>query len=427
MATRRLIRPKQTCAVTCMRVNHPTVAWTGPYCIRHLCRAQQHFLARLFTCGLTFGAAVPPLHNRSSQVWLKAARCVIFSQTILAAVLLSACKPTPAEPAQRPLPAMSVRVIAPGRGPITRFVTLPGEIKPYQQATLYAKVAGYLKTIAVDKGDRVKEGVLLAEIEVPELVAERAKDKAELEVAEVDFKRLSQSQNRAPDLVMPQSVDEARGRQEIARANLERTETLLNYAKIVAPFSGVITRRLVDPGAFIPAATSGGPAQSAAIVVLTDFNRVRVQVAVPEAEASLVRVEQPVKLAVEGLPGKMFEGKVTRYSYALDDASKTMLTEIELPNPSLELRPGMYATVKLGVERKENALLVPVEALLTEKVGASLFVLNDHKAKKVRVQPGFNDGTNVDIVTGLNPTQAVIVVGKQTLNDGQPVTVSEAK
>jgi membrane fusion protein (multidrug efflux system) len=304
---------------------------------------------------------------------------------------------------------------------------LPGEIKPYQQATLYAKVAGYLKTIAVDKGDRVKEGVLLAEIEVPELVAERAKDKAELEVAEVDFKRLSQSQNRAPDLVMPQSVDEARGRQEIARANLERTETLLNYAKIVAPFSGVITRRLVDPGAFIPAATSGGPAQSAAIVVLTDFNRVRVQVAVPEAEASLVRVEQPVKLAVEGLPGKMFEGKVTRYSYALDDASKTMLTEIELPNPSLELRPGMYATVKLGVERKENALLVPVEALLTEKVGASLFVLNDHKAKKVRVQPGFNDGTNVDIVTGLNPTQAVIVVGKQTLNDGQPVTVSEAK
>jgi membrane fusion protein (multidrug efflux system) len=341
--------------------------------------------------------------------------------------LFSSCKPASDEPKQRAAPPLAVKVVTPKRGAITRFVTLPGEIKPYQQATLYAKVAGYLKTITVDKGDQIKEGTLLAEIEVPELIAQRSRYKAEVEVADIDFKRLSESQNKAPDLVVPQTVDDARGKLDVAKANLEGTETLLNYARIIAPFSGIITRRFVDPGAFIPAATSGSTAQSAAIVTLTDFSRVRLQVAVPEVEASLVATGQPVKLTVEGLPNRTFEGTVTRYSYALDEASKTMLAEIELPNPKLELRPGMYATVKIGIERKEDALLLPTDALLTEKAGASVFVLSENKAKKTPVQPGFNDGVHVEILKGVNPDQQVILAGKQQPNDGQPVTISEGK
>ena len=337
------------------------------------------------------------------------------------------CKPSTDEPAQKPAPPLAVKVTTPKNAPITRFVTLPGEIKAYQQATLYAKVAGYLKTIRVDKGDQAKEGMLLAEIEVPELIAERAKYKAEVEVANIDFKRLTESQKKAPDLVMPQTVDDARGKLDVAKANLEGTETLLNYTKIIAPFSGVITRRFVDPGAFIPAATSGGAGQTAAIVTLTDFNRVRLQVAVPEVEASLVAVDQPVKLTVEGLPGRNFEGKVTRLSYALDEASKTMLVETELPNPKLQLRPGMYATVKIGIERKEDALLLPTEALLTERAGTSVFVVLDNKAKKTRVQTGFNDGVHFEIVKGVNSGQQVILLGKQALSDGQSVTISEDK
>jgi len=341
--------------------------------------------------------------------------------------LFSGCKPSTDEPAQKPAPPVAVKVTTPKRGTITRFVTLPGEIKAYQQATLYAKVAGYLKTISVDKGDQAKEGMLLAEIEVPELIAERAKYKAEVEVADIDFKRLSESQKKAPDLVVPQTVDDARGKLDVAKANLEGNETLHNYTEIVAPFSGVITRRFVDPGAFIPAATSGGAAQTAAIVTLADFNRVRLQVAVPEIEASLVAVDQPVKLTVEGLPGRSFEGKVTRFSYALDEASKTMLAEIEMPNPKLELRPGMYATVKIGIERKEDALLLPTEALLTEKAGTSVFIITENNAKKTRVQTGFNDGAHFEIIKGVNAEQPVILVGKQALNDGQAVTVSGDK
>lgn len=341
--------------------------------------------------------------------------------------ILFGCERPAGEPAKTAAPPLAVQVVNAQRGSITRFVTLPGEIKPYQEATLYAKVAGYLKTIDVDKGDQVKEGQLLAVLEVPELLADRAKYAAEVEVAQIDYQRLRESQIKAPDLVVPQTVDDARGRLEIARANLERTDALLGYAKITAPFSGIITRRLVDPGAFIPAATSGSPAQNAALVTLSDFNRVRLQVAVPETEASLVQVNQPIQLSVEGLPNKTFEGKVTRFAYALDEATKTMLTEIELANPTLELRPGMYAQVKIGLEHKDNALLIPIGALLTEKAGASVFLIADNRAKKTRVQTGFNDGKNVEIVSGLEPGQRVILLGKQAANDGQPVTMTEGK
>jgi len=329
--------------------------------------------------------------------------------------------------AAKPEPPIEVKTTHPFRGPITRSIILPGEVKAFQQATLYAKVAGYLKTITVDKGDAVKEGALLAEIEVPELLAERAKDRAEIEVAEIDYKRLSDSQKKAPDLVTPQSVDDARGKWEIAKANLEKTETLLAYSKINAPFAGIISRRFVDPGAFIPAATSGSAAQNAAIVTLTDFDRVRLQVAVPEAEASLVKTNQPVKFTVEGLPGHNFAGTITRFSYALDEATKTMLAEAELPNTKMELRPGMYASVKIGIERKEDALLISADALLTEKAGASVFTVAEDKAKKIRVQIGFKDDSSVEILGGLKQDQPIILIGKRLLSDGQPVKVTESK
>ena len=350
-------------------------------------------------------------------------RLVLVVVALAGPGIISGCKPSTAEPTKEATPTVAVQVVQPKRGSITRNVTLPGEIKAYQQATLYAKVAGYLKTITVDKGDRVKEGDLIADIEVPEMLADLARYKAEVEVAELDYKRLSESQKKAPDLVMPQTVDNAKGKLDIAKANLDRTETLLNFAKITAPFSGIVTKRMVDPGAFIPAATSGSAAQNAAIVTLTDFNRVRVQVAVPELETSLIATDQPVKLTVDGLPGRNFDGKITRFSYTLDEATKTMMAEIELPNPKLELRPGMYAIVKIGIERKEDALLVPVEALVVERAGAFVFTVTDTKAKKTRVQTGFNDGSNAEIVSGVKPDQPVILVGKRPLSDGQAVQV----
>ncbi|MBI4326427.1 MAG: efflux RND transporter periplasmic adaptor subunit [Chloroflexi bacterium] len=352
---------------------------------------------------------------------------VALAAALASLLLLCGCRPGAATPPPpKTAPPLEVKAVRPFRGEITRGVTLPGEIKPYQQATLYAKVTGYLKTITVDKGDPVKEGALLAEIEVPELLADSAKYQAELAVAEIDYRRVSEAQKKAPDLVVPLSVDMAKGKYEVAKANLERAETLLTFTKIVAPFSGVITRRMVDAGAFIPAATAGSP-QNAALVTLADFSTVRVQVAVPELEASLVAKDQPVKVSVDGIPGRSFDGKVTRFAYALDEASKTMLAEIELPNPKLELRPGMYAIVRIGLERKENALLLPVEALATEKANAFVFAVLNNKAKKVPVKTGFNDGTNVEVLSGIKPEEPVILLSKRAVNDGLAVNVTEIK
>jgi RND family efflux transporter MFP subunit len=213
----------------------------------------------------------------------------------------------------------------------------------------------------------------------------------------------------------------------VADAKLQRARTLLQYARLVAPFSGVVTARFVDPGAFIPAATAGTPAQSAAVVTLMDFSRVRIQVFVPEPEVPFITNGVPGQVSVEELPAKVFSGSVTRYANALEEATKTMLAEIEMPNPTGALRPGMYASVKLEVERKQSALLVPVSALLVEKAGTSLFTVADGKARKIAVQVGFNDGVNVEILNGAKLDQPVILPGKQTLNDGQPVTVMESK
>ena len=322
----------------------------------------------------------------------------------------------------------AVETDRPSRGEITRSLTLPSfRILAYQEATLYAKVAGYLRTITVDKGSAVKEGQLLAEIEVPELLADEAQFKAETEVARVNYERMTQARERAPDLIVPQTVDDMRGQWEVARAKLEHVQKLLQYARITAPFTGVITARFVDPGAFIPAATSGATPQSAALVTLMDFSRLRIQVFVPEAEVPFITEQVPAQLTVEELPGRTFSGSVTRFAYALDQATKTMLTEIELANPTGELRPGMYASVRLGVEHKRDALLLPASAVVTEKTRTFAFLLADGRAKKVPIRTGTSDGVHVEVLDGVTPDQQVILARNQPLNDGQAVTVRDAK
>ena len=431
---------------------------------------------------------------------LQLARCAV---ALLCATALGA------RAADTKTAALEIKFTTPKRGDITRFVSLPGSVRPLQQAMLYAKVPGYLKAISVDKGDAVQAGALLAEIAAPELLADRAKARAEVvkaradiakyradiakatadvaracadvakvnadlprakadaDIAKLDHDRLHAAQKKVPDLVTQQSVDAAKAKHEsaaaavavakaaqtfaqanvdaaqanvtaaqaaleaaqagvdVALANQKRFETLIGFTKISAPFAGIVTARSVDLGAFIPAGNGAG---STPIVTLMDFSTVRVQVAMTELEAPLVAKGQPVKVSAEGFLGRVFEGGVTRFAYALDDATKTMLVEAELPNPKLELRPGMYATVRVGVEKHLNALLVPVEAHVLEKSGAVVFILTDGKAKKLTaVKLGFNDGNNVEIVSGLAEGAKVLLVGKLVLTDGQAVNVVEGK
>jgi len=343
-----------------------------------------------------------------------------YPMVIAALALLSACDRNQGQSTQAPPdPPVQVRITELSAGPITRSVVLPAQVIALQEATLYAKVSGYLKSIAVDKGDKVAAGAVLARIEIPELVASRAKQQAELKAAQADYNRLQESLQKAPDLIVPEMVDQARGRFEVARASLDQSETLLGYATITAPFSGIITRRAVDPGALIQT--------NSAILGLMDFSKVRLQIGVPEAEASRVVVGQPVLVTTDNLPGMHFEGKVTRFTYALDTASRTMLTEVMLDNTQLALRPGMLVTARMGIEHKESALLMPVESLVMEKANAFAYTVDGNKAAKHPIKIGFNDGKNVEVLDGLSASDSVILgAGKLKLNNGQAVQVAAA-
>jgi membrane fusion protein (multidrug efflux system) len=336
---------------------------------------------------------------------------------------LSACMRShgQAEP-EPPTPPNEVHISHLTSGPITRSIVLPAQVIPFQQATLYAKVSGYLRSISVDKGDKVKAGAVLARIEIPELAAARARQEAELRAASADYERLQKALQRTPDLVVPDTVDQARGRFEVARASLAESETLLGYATITAPFAGVITQRYVDPGALIQAGNA-----SSAIVSLMDFSSVRLQVGVPEIEAARVAVGQPIRVTTENLPGKRFDGTVTRFAYALDPSNRTMLAEAILKNPDLVLRPGMLVTVRLGIERKDHATLMPEAALVTERSNTFAYIVESGKAVKRAVKVGFNDGESVEVVEGLRDADQIILIGKFKPRDGEPVRAVSAQ
>jgi len=160
---------------------------------------------------------------------------------------------------------------------------------------------------------------------------------------------------------------------------------------------------------------------------VSDYAVVRVRINVPEIEAARVQPGQPVVVTTDSLPGKTFRGAVTRHAGALDEASRTLLVEADLPNPDLALRPGMYAQVRIGVEKHTDAVLVPAAALVREKAAGFLFVLTDGKAQRVPVRYGFNDGTSVEILDGLPAGARVLIPGKVTLAAGMAVTAVEAK
>lgn len=242
---------------------------------------------------------------------------------------------------------------------IAPTIVLPARVVAFKSAVIMTKVAGYVQSISVDKGDRVKAGGLIAQLEVPELDADRLQYAAEVDVARRNYLRTQRAIKVAPDLVTPQTLDIQQGRLEVAEAKLERVEALLQYARVTAPFSGVITARFVDPGAFVPVPSSASQ-KSAAIVTLMSLSRIRVQIPVPARDADLIRPGCRAIISATGLPGRNFPASVTRVSYALAPQTQTMLAEIDMRNPGELLLPGMYVTVRLWPLAAPEAYVAPV-------------------------------------------------------------------
>jgi RND family efflux transporter MFP subunit len=358
--------------------------------------------------------------------------------------------------------AISVKVAKLDVRDIVDRITLAGSIVPDEQVTLYAKVTGYLKTLSVDIGDRVRKGQVLAEIEVPEmsagleekraalLQAEAQVEQAKASVAQyqaegdferANFERLSAIRERDADVLPQQDVDQARAafavaesKQRMAEANirvaeaavataraeLETFERLMDFASITAPMNGVVTERFVDPGALVQAAASSRT-QAAPLVSLARLNRVRLVVDVPEPSAPHIQRGTPATVRIEGLTLENPVARVSRTSTILNPATRTMRVELDLPNPGLRLRPGMTAQVEIELRRFEDALTVPVTAISGQAGGTTVFVVEDGVASRRIVETGLESPEWVQIVNGLGDSDEIAVSSSVPLSDGAQV------
>ena len=312
-------------------------------------------------------------------------------------------------------PAAELPAVKPVRGVIHRWVSLPGSLAPWQQAVLHAKVTGHVRAMKVDRGDAVKAGQVLAELDVPELEADAAKAREVIKAAEIEVKRLHAARVKSPDLVLPQSVDDAEARLSVARVESARVDAMLRFAVITAPFDGIITARHADPGALASAGVTK-------LLDLADLATLRLRVSVPELEAPLVVPGKPVtaRFGAVGVPA--VEATVSRIAWSLDPATRTMIMEADVRNPELRLRPGMHAMARVAVERHDDAVLLPVGALVVEKTASFIFRHVDGLAVKTPVKPAFNDGTQVEI-PGLAMDAVVLLPGPLPPPDKQAVTI----
>ena len=332
----------------------------------------------------------------------------------------------------------TVMVVRPQRGDIVREITLPGDLVGLYQSTLYAKVTGYLKSISVDKGDWVKEGQVLAVIEVPELQERLARAHADLEVQHLTYQRLEQVWKSDPRLVARQDVDIAQGKYLEAKAQMDELGAMVSYTKIVAPFAGVITGRFVDPGALIKAGgeqTTSAPDQGSAhpsggtspVLSLAMIDTMRTYVYAPQDAVGSIRRGMPAKLTLQDQPGRAFEGVVTRYSNSLDLGTRTMLTEIDLKNPRHELYPGMYANVTLELERHRDALELPPSAIGESSDGKYVMVAEGGKLRRQAVTVGINNGKSAEIVSGLSGSEEVVTAVDPSIVPDEAVNIVQQK
>jgi RND family efflux transporter MFP subunit len=347
---------------------------------------------------------------------------------------------------------------------LSRDLILTAEFKPYQEVDVMAKVSGYVKEIRVDVGDRVKEGDLLATLEVPEMADDlrksqagvrhsqsevaRAQDeiaraKSAHDIAHLSYNRLLQASLKKPGLIAQQEIDDAQSKDLVAEAQLAaansslaaagqqvdvdqsstaRVQTMIDYQRVTAPFTGVVTKRYADKGSMIQAGTAS-QTQAMPVVRLSENGLLRLILPVPESVVPTVHIGQQVEVRVPTL-NRAFPGKVARFSDKVAYQTRTMDTEVDVPNPSLVLIPGMYAEVNLTLARHSAVIAVPVMAIDQDAAGGSgsVMVINPNNRVEVRhVALGLETANRVEIRSGLNDGDMVVLTGRASLKAGQEV------
>jgi RND family efflux transporter MFP subunit len=343
--------------------------------------------------------------------------------------------------------AIPVSVARAQRGNLTKTVRLTAEFRAYQEIDVHAKVAGFIQSIPVDIGDQVKEGGLLATLEIPELDQDLKKAAAGVEAArdEVNkaeagyqethevFTRLQTVATEHPKLVAQQDIDDARAKDQAASAALEsakrqveeaqaeqsREMALVDYSKIVAPFDGVVTKRYADTGAFIQAGTSSST-EGTAVVRFAQEKVLRVMFPVPESAVASVKEGVPVRIEISGLD-RTLQGIVTRFSKQLDPETRTMETEVDIPNPGLGITPGMYGWADLTLDEHKNVLSIPVEAISSGEDPTVYLIGKDNKIEERPVKIGLQTPNRVEIVSGLADGDCIFIGNRSRVRPGELV------
>jgi RND family efflux transporter MFP subunit len=329
----------------------------------------------------------------------------------------------------------TVAVIHPSVEAGDENLVLPGTLQAYVESPIYARTNGYLRKWYHDIGSRVNKGELLADIDTPEVDQQLGQARADLNTSKANAQLSDITATRYTELlktdgVSKQEVDNAMGDQAAKRAivqsseaNVRRLEELESFKHIYAPFGGVLTQRSIDIGTLINAG-NGGTSQQLFYLAQTD--PIRVYANVPEPYAPSIHAGIGAYLELTQFPGEKFRGKVVRTSNAIDLSTRTLLTEVDVPNPTGQLLPGGYAQVHLEVVVRGDRLQVPVNSLLFRSEGLRAVVVDsNHKARLQTLTIGRDYGVTLEVLNGLKAGDWIVLNPPDSLNDGQEVHVKE--
>jgi len=326
----------------------------------------------------------------------------------------------------------TVNVIFPREGAPTQEIILPGNTQAFSDAPIYARTSGYLKRWYFDIGARVQKGQLLAEIETPEVDQQLQQARADLDTAQANLNIAKITAGRWQDLVSTGSVSQQETDQAVSNlsavkaaaessaANVRRLEQLQSFEKIYAPFDGIVTARNTDIGALIDA---GANTQRRELFHMAAIRTLRVYVPVPEVYSRAARSSTPATLTLDEFPGETFRGTLVRNSNSIDTLSRTLLVEVDIENPTGQLLPGAYVFVHLKLPDTTRSVTIPSNTLIFRKEGLQVGLVRNGKAELVPVKISRDYGNSVEIVSGLQPTDAVIIDPSDSLISGMPVRV----
>jgi RND family efflux transporter MFP subunit len=309
-----------------------------------------------------------------------------------------------------------VKVEQPARQLIRYQLTFNGDVNAYQQATIYARINGNLDRMYVNLGSIVKGGQMLARIDSLEPYDQVQQTSATYDNTRLSFQRSKKLLNR--NLIANQDVDNQDAAMKVAKANYELARTRLGYTRIIAPFPGIITKRFLDAGTYL--ASSSTP-----LFQLMYIDSVKIVINIQEKDVIQVRRGTRAEITVDAYDNRVFSGTVTRMADALDLSTRSMPVEIDIPNYGHDLKPGMFATVTLITGEHPNAISIPTMAVQRDDSGSFIFIANNNVASRKRITLGAEVSARSEVLSGLDGSESVIVIGQQLVKDGGSINIQK--